>query len=172
MPLSDPRPPDASVPRYSPLALPSYRFVPGFNAHPRVDPAGHSFGQAPAVFPAWRPEEWRTLAPWLHAVDLYNQAFWWESHEVLEGLWHAAGRTSDPASFVHGILHVAVANLNRHRQKTAGAERQARKALAHLQPMRGARRYMGLDVEAFAREVQDFFFEGRRSIPAVIRLDV
>jgi hypothetical protein len=110
--------------------------------------------------------------PWLYAVDLYNQAFWWESHEVLEGLWHAAGRTSEPASFVHGILHVAVANLHRHRGKTAGAERQALKGLAHLEgAQRPGTHYMGLDVGSFVRDVQDFFFTGRRAVPAVIRLD-
>ena len=171
MPLTEPRPADAALPRYSRLALPPYRFVPGLNAHPRVDRAGHSFGQAPEALPAWRPEEWRALAPWLYAVDLYNQAFWWESHEVLEALWHAAGRTTEPASFVHGILHVAVANLNRHRGKGAGAERQAGKALAHLQIFRGVR-YMGMDVDAFARDVEGFHLDGQRPVPAVIRLAV
>jgi hypothetical protein len=103
-------------------------------------------------------------------VDLYNQAFWWESHEVLESLWHAAGRTSEPASFVHGILHAAVANLNRHRGKYAGAWRQAEKALAHLEGL-GIARYMGMDVETFAREVREFHLDGRRRDPALIRLE-
>lgn len=172
MSLSEPSPPDPIVPRYSTLSLPPYRFVPGLNPHPRVDPAGHSWGLKPEALPPWRLDEWRDLEAWLYAVDLYNQAYWWESHEVLEALWHAAGRRGEAASFVHGILHVAVASLNRHRGKTAGARRQAEKALKRLaiSLSRGGRT-MGLDVIPFAAEVRGCFITGSRPQPPAIRLD-
>jgi hypothetical protein len=106
-------------------------------------------------------------------VDLYNQAYWWECHEVLEALWHAAGRTSEPASFVHGVLHAAVAHLNRHRGKTDGARRQARKALNLLEPVvEDHPRYMGMDVASLVQDLRDRYLSGaeRSASPILLHL--
>lgn len=181
MTLTEPVPPNPGWPRYSGIPFPPYRFVPGLNPHPNVDPQGHGRSRprqreeqpAPRGEPAppWRPEEWRTLTPYLYGVDLYNYAYWWESHEVLEGLWHAAGRKGVPADFMQGIIHVSAANLNRHRGKREGARRQAVKALARLEQVQGSGPvYMGLDVPAFMREMRESTLEGSPVGPPMIRL--
>ena len=166
MALSEPRAPRPSWPRYTAIAFPSYRFVPGLNARPAAE-----IGDARAfTFPErWSPQEWRSLTAYLYAIDLYNFAYWWECHEVLEGLWHAAGRTSPPARFVQAIIHLAASNLNRHRSHGAAAERQTARALGRLESQAG-RTYMGIDVDDLTRRIE----ESAVSVPwtpPLIRLD-
>jgi hypothetical protein len=171
MRLSEPAPPFPYWPRFSDLPFPPYRFVPGLNPHPILHPHGHSFSHPRELPPAWDPEEWRTLRPYLYGIDLYNYAYWWECHEVLEGLWRVAERTSLQASFIKGIIHVAVANLNRHRSKGAGAKRQAEKGLARFERVQETSSvYMGLEIPVFARGVRASFFSDRLLEPAMIRL--
>lgn len=168
---TEPLPPDPSWPRYSELPFPPYRFVPGVTPHPHRDPRGYAFGKGPETQPPWSPENWRTLTPYLYGIDLYNHAYWWECHETLEGLWHAVGRKGTPGDFLQGIIHVAAANLNRHRGKLAGAARQARKGLARLDRVEAARQiYMGVDVDVFTRAVRESFASGATGRPPFIRL--
>ena len=41
------------------------------------------------------------MGDYLYAIDLYNYAYWWECHEVLEGLWRA-GQTTEARKFFPG----------------------------------------------------------------------
>jgi hypothetical protein len=141
-------------PRYSPRALPPYRFVPGETPRPSL----------PADPPArtrdgWKPAEWRGIEEWLWAVDLFNHGYWWESHEALEGLWHAAGRTTAQARFVQALIHLSAACLNRHRGHDAAARRQAARAVRGLHSARHAIAplVMGIDVEALAADIERAF---------------
>src|SRR5919106_558592 len=101
------------MPRYSSRPLPPYRFVPGETPHPTRDPEGHSRDVRKLPVTAWRPEDWREIEEWLWAIDLFNAGYWWESHEALESLWHAAGRNTPPARFVQSLIHLSAACLNR-----------------------------------------------------------
>ena len=111
MVVTEPDPPDPHWPRYSTRPFPSYRFVPGQTPHPRRNPLGHSYGQPepkPTLFPA---DQWQTSEDYLYGIDLYNFAYWWECHEIFEGLWHAAGRDTEQGSFFQAIIQLAAANL-------------------------------------------------------------
>ena len=150
--------------RYTARELPAYRFVPGDAPHPTRDPAGHSFGERTPVSQRWEPEEWRELDEWLWAVDLFNGGYWWESHEALEGLWHAAGRTTPAARFVQALVHLSAACLNRRRGHVDAARRQAARAVRGLRVAgdgvcmaRDAKAVMGIDVERLIGEVERSF---------------
>ncbi|MFN2384067.1 MAG: DUF309 domain-containing protein, partial [Gemmatimonadota bacterium] len=109
--------------------------------------------------PPWRPSDWRTLTPYLYAIDLYNYCCWWESHEVLEGLWHAAGRRGAPAEGVQGLIHLAAAHLNRYRGKPSAA-RQAARGLNRIRTAAGvAPIFMGIDVADLDHRVRMAFSE-------------
>lgn len=116
----------------------------------------------------WSPLDWRRLEPYLAGVDLYNFAYWWEAHEVLEALWHAAGRTSPHARFVQGIIHVSAANLNIHRRNLAAGRRQAHRGIERLR-RQGGLVYMGIDVDEFTTRVERYV-SGRLTRPALIEL--
>ncbi len=167
---AEPRPPYSGWPRYTDIPFPPYRYVPGLNSHPRKDPHGHSYGQPEIHLASWNSKEWRKLEPYLFGVDLYNYAYWWECHEVLEALWRAADRKSVKARFVQGIIQMAAANLHRHMKKPESARHQAEKGIDHLEAaLNEGPVYMGVDIAEFIRDSRDYFSH-RRSKPALIRL--
>jgi hypothetical protein len=153
--------------RYSTRALPAYRFVPGKAPHPNRDPGGHSFGDEAPVSRPWRIEDWREIEEYLWAVDLFNAEYWWESHEALEALWHAAGRTTAPARFVQSLVHLSAACLNRRRGHPEAAQRQAARAVRGLRAARGAAALtaagrsgsvvMGIDLDRLILDVEHSF---------------
>jgi predicted metal-dependent hydrolase len=55
-------------------------------------------------------------------VDLFNFAYWWESHEAFEALWRGA-ETAPAAEFFQGLIQVAAAELKRlvENERAAGA---------------------------------------------------
>ena len=162
---SEPQPPDPSWPRYSPRPFPAYRFVPGRSPHPHRNPQGHSFGRVeakPALLP---PEQWRRVDDYLYAIDLYNYAYWWECHEVLEGLWRAAGQTTEQGMFFRALIQLAAANLKRFVGQLHATDRLLRRGLLRLE--RVSEHYMGIDVVNLRNQLEEFQF---RSAP-LIRLN-
>ena len=120
----------------------------------------------------WRPEEWRRIEEWLWAVDLFNNRYWWESHEALEALWHAAGRTTPPARFAQSLVHLSAACLNRRRGHDEAARRQAARAVRGLRAARAIGPVvMGLDVEALAADVLRSFSAPDEASP-LLELDI
>lgn len=138
-------------PRYSTRAFPDYRFVPGQTPHPRRHPQGHSFGLAEPRPLRFNQDEWSASEDYLHAVDLYNFAYWWESHEVFEGLWHAFGCKTQEGIFFQALIQFAAANLKRVLGKEAATANLAQRGLERLQKVPS--HYMGIDLAAFADSV-------------------
>ena len=151
----------ADRPRYGTRPFPAYRFLPGRTPHPRRNPQGHSFGLAEPHPLPFKHEDWSTSEDYLHAVDLYNFDYWWESHEVLEGLWHACGRKTQAGNFFQALIQFAAANLKHALGNDASAKNLARRGLVRLQ--KAPDHYMGLDTAAFADSVALWLNNGNRS---------
>ncbi len=101
-----------SPPRFVPAVdLPPYTFVPGRTPHPVGDPAGHLFGKRSESPPALDPLRWRDSRAYLHGMDLFNHGYYWEAHEVWEGLWNAAGRAGLTADFLKALIKLAAAGV-------------------------------------------------------------
>ncbi|MEE8311574.1 MAG: DUF309 domain-containing protein [Candidatus Binatia bacterium] len=99
--------------RYSPRPLPAYRYTPGSgDPHPVRHPAGHSYSREIRA-EKLDPSRWRECESYLYAVDLFNEAYWWESHEVLEALWKGSGARSSVGQFLQGLIQLAAACLKR-----------------------------------------------------------
>ncbi len=115
--------------RYAPgLDLPPYTYIPGRRLHPISDPAGHRFGdQRPQSF-VLDPVHWRDCDGYCFAVDLFNHGFYWESHEVWEGCWNAAGRRGPVADFLKGLIKLAAALVKALEGRPEGARRHAERA--------------------------------------------
>ncbi|HZE95751.1 MAG TPA: DUF309 domain-containing protein [Planctomycetota bacterium] len=171
MSIVEPTAPDPTWPRYSPLPFPRYRFVAGLNPHPRRDPRGHAYGTVEVPPPRIDPERWRENGVYLHGIDLYNYAYWWECHEALEGLWHQTGHQGTEAQFLQGIIQVAAANLRRHVGSTDGPRRLAGEALQRLESV-GSAEYMGVTLPPFVHAVREFHLDGRGGPVPLLRLNV
>ena len=166
--MPEPQPPDPNWPRYSSRSFPSYRFLPGKNPHPRRDPRGLSYGKPEHKPPAFRPEEWYKSEEYLYGIDLYNFAYWWESHEVFEGLWHAMGHHTGQGNFFQALIQLAAANLKHVLGNPAAAHNLFRSGIIRLRKVPPS--YMGIDVARLTEALQGHLISPHLPIP-LIRLD-
>ncbi|MGH7147982.1 MAG: DUF309 domain-containing protein [Nitrospiraceae bacterium] len=150
--MTEPDPPDPHWPRYSTRPFPLYRFVPGRTPHPRRDPRGHSYGlpePKPTPFPA---AQWQTSEDYLYGIDLYNFAYWWECHEIFEGLWHAVGHNNEQGNFFQALIQLAAANLKYFLGNPAAAHNLFRSGIIRLQNVPPS--YLGIDVPLLTEALQ------------------
>ena len=181
----EPRPFRTHPPRYGSAPLPASRYVPGSGAeHPgeRVEAAGPEPQLSEPLLPR---ERWGEQASYIHGIDLFNHAFWWEAHETWEGLWARAEGTQ--RLFLQGLIQLAAALLKHHVRSAAGCVSLAREARGKLvavcQRERLARggRFMGVDVPALLQAIDAAFapvFQAERhgvvpplAAPLVLELD-
>jgi hypothetical protein len=135
------------------MPFPAYAYTPGQGQpHPTRDPRGHSHGATHPAPPPPDPERWRDSRDYLRGVDLYNAGYYWEAHEVWEGLWNACGRTGETAVLLQALIALAASALKRRAGNTAGAEAHARRAVMLLRGLRGPG--LGLDPAALARQAE------------------
>ena len=122
-PTEPPEAPNENFPRLSQEPFPSYRFIPGINPHPMRDPDGHSYGQIETKHPYISPDKWQTIDDYLMGIDLYNYAYWWESHEKWEGIWHSTNKDSDYGQFLQGLIQISAAFIKWHLHQHDGLTR-------------------------------------------------
>ncbi len=161
--------------RYSQRALPGYRYVPGLHPHPTRDPRGHSYTPVPALnrHAPWKPEDWRTLDDWLYGIDLFNRFYFWEAHEVWEGLWAAVERESAPSLLLQGLIQIAAALLKAHMGVVLGARTLSAEGLQKLQHAAAMHPVMlGLDLVAVADGYTEYFAPLERNHLPVIGAEV
>jgi hypothetical protein len=138
-------------PRYVPdLPLPPYSYVTGRFPHPTRDPAGHSFGHTAELPPPIGLDNWRESRAYLAGCDLFNHGYYWEAHEMWEGLWHACGRRGAAADFIKALIKLAAAGVKAREGRPAGVARHAARAAALFTNVREKEvpaTYLGLDVD-------------------------
>lgn len=130
--------------RYTDRDFPSYKHVPGRTPHPTRDPGGHSYGEIQPDLPDLNVADWRRCDHYLYGIDLFNAGYWWEAHEVLEGLWHAAGIGSPAAHVLQAVIQCAAAQLKTSTNRSAGARRLFEHAHNHVLWRRD--HHLGLDL--------------------------
>jgi hypothetical protein len=125
-------------PRYIPdVAWPPYAFVPGRGLpHPVADPAGHLFGIKPVVEKI-DLQRWRECRAYLWGVDLFNRGFYWEAHEVWEGIWRGFDRSKTPALYFQGLIKLAASGVKVREGVPQGVVSLAAGAAAHFREVRG-----------------------------------
>jgi predicted metal-dependent hydrolase len=117
------------LPRYVPDAsFPPYSYVTGHFAHPTGDPAGHSYGHDHVAPPALDLDTWHENRDYLFGIDLFNHGYYWEAHEVWEGLWHACGRRGTSSDFLKVLIKLAAAGVKARERRPAGVRRHALRA--------------------------------------------
>jgi uncharacterized protein len=161
----EPVPPDPAPPRWTGGAFPRYRFIPGLSPHPRRDPRGHSWALPEPRVQAIDDATWPSCALYLRGVDLFNHAYWWESHEAFEALWR--GSASPASDLLQGLIQLAASEIKRFTPKPEAADALATKSLARLASVPS--RYLGIDVRALEAEVKKRV-AGTRALQPVLEL--
>lgn len=150
--MTDPR----HLPRLVPDApFPPYAHVPGRTPHPFSDPRGHGHG-GPVVPPApLDPARWHECPAYLYGLDLFNHGYYWEAHEVWEGLWRQADGPA--ADFLKALIKLAAAGVKAREGRPPGVVTHARRAAELLRRVTGPA-FLGLapaDLVQFAEGVAD-----------------
>jgi uncharacterized protein len=155
-------PEQPQLPRFVPdQPFPPYAYVPGRWPHPLSDPRGHSYGVPPERQQPLDPKHWRSCRPYLYGIDLFNHGYYWEAHEVWEGLWHACGRSGQTADFLKGLIKLAAAGVKVREGVPQGVKNHARRAAELFRQTAKAAgtedaHYLGLrlcDLIHFAQEI-------------------
>jgi hypothetical protein len=175
--MAQKQPPD--LPRLAPeFPLPPYSYVTGQCPHPTRDPAGHSFGHTPPEPEPLAPDHWQASREYLFGCDLFNHGYYWEAHEVWEGLWKACGRSGTTAEFLKGLIKLAAAGVKHREGRNEGVRRHAARAVELfglvLRELEGET-YAGLDIPwllEVARHLEDHLAPPTRVLgPVVIVFD-
>ena len=88
--------------------------MPGQTPHPTRTPEGHSYVEGSPAGPALpdlNNSDPLACEQFLFGIDLFNDHFWWECHEAMEGLWHVAGRGSPAGHTLQAVIQCAAAHL-------------------------------------------------------------
>jgi hypothetical protein len=140
--------------RYTDRELPPYRHVPGTTPHPTRDRDGHSYDRPELELPDLNTADWRDCEHFLFGIDLFNARYWWEAHEVLEDLWHAAGIGTPAAHVLQAVIQCAAAHLQASTGRPQGARRLLQHAEKHV--MWRDSRQLGLDLVAMLADTGAF----------------
>jgi hypothetical protein len=65
-------------------------------------------------------------------IDLFNHGFYWEAHEVWEGLWNAAGRRGVIATFLKGLIKLAATGVKWRERRDNEGTSHPRRAREHF----------------------------------------
>ncbi len=136
------------LPRYTSLALPSYRHVPGETPHPERDPAGHSFGRTESLPDHLAIDDWSRNETYLYGIDLFNHGFYWEAHAEWERLWQVAD--GELSRGLRALIQLAAACVQARKGNREGARKLAARSRKGLEGIRmgGRTSLLGLELDA------------------------
>ena len=148
--------------RYSKEKFPIYRYVPGIHPHPMRDEEGHSFEIEENEIESWSVDEWKENQEYLYGIDLYNNHYYWESHEAWEGLWRAVKPHSKPHKFLQGLIKLSASILKIRMAKQVsmdlvGAQRLAKSGFELLEPIKNdGKTYMGVELKSHLKKMKEY----------------
>ena len=157
---------ELNVQRYSKTPLPKRQYVPGQGLHPDKDPNGPHIPKIPSSKMGFSVQLWKESEQYLYAIDLFNYQYFWEAHEVLEGLWVEVGRKTSTGIFIQGIIQVSAALLQKTQSNHKGAISLANKGLLKLDSKSGV--FLGLKIDLFIKEVQSFLTGKLSQFPLIL----
>ncbi|SHJ06089.1 hypothetical protein SAMN02745165_01446 [Malonomonas rubra DSM 5091] len=139
------------IPTYSSTPMPEYRHLPFKTPHPYMDEGGHSYKQELPKVDSFDEQSWQQCDTYLHAIDLFNQGYWWEAHELLKQVCYCVGRESQIGSFLEAVIQIAAGELKSFMQEKQGAQALIERGLSGLKAPQPV--FLGIDVEAFRNAV-------------------
>jgi len=148
--------------RYTSRPLPKHRYRPGHSTPPDRSPVTENL-------PDLNHARWQECEVYLFGLDLFNARFWWECHEVLEGLWHASGRHTPAGQALQAVIQCAAAHLKAADNASHVADRLHRYAVRHARLAGECN--LGVDLIRMLTDTHGYL-TGQGSPPAWIRLDL
>lgn len=138
------------IERYSKKEFPPYAFVPGRNPHPRSNPQGHMYGKHEEIINQIVNDNGSDSEHYLYGVDLFNYGYYWEAHEVWEGLWNAHKREGYTADFLKALIKMSAAGVKVKQGQPRGITEHSLAAQAifkNIENMTGKEFFLGINLD-------------------------
>jgi predicted metal-dependent hydrolase len=102
-------------------------------------------------------DNWRASRDYLFGCDLFNHGYYWEAHEVWEGLWHVCDRRGAAADALKALIKLAAAGVKAREGRTAGVARHAARAAELFGQVRKTTgpKYLGLDLDRWITTAEE-----------------
>lgn len=136
---------------------PPYSYVPGGPwPHPKSNPAGHSYGKPEICVNSIEPAKLLESLEMRWAIELFNKGFYWESHEVWESLWHAAGRKGEVADYLKALIKLAAAGVKVREGSRAGVRTHSSRAFQIIENLiqKYGTSFHGIDLSGLAEKIK------------------
>ena len=158
---------EIGIKRYSDIDLPEFRYIPGRKLKEGGPARRAQLPDLPPPVPL-SAKSWQDSAHYLYAIDLFNYGYWWEAHEVLEGLWVLARRETPMGIFLQGLIQISASLLKESQSLHKPALSLAAKGIPKIRTKSGI--FLGLKIESFLKETEAFL-SGQNPSPPLILLD-
>lgn len=104
------------------------------------------------------PEAWRENSAYLYGVDLYNNAYWWESHEAWESVWHTTRKDDVYGQFLQGLIQISAAFIKWHLHQHEGLRRLYTIGMGRLESVcKTHTEFMGMNLHKHLKKLQVHF---------------
>jgi predicted metal-dependent hydrolase len=116
-------------------------------------------------------ERWQESEAYLHGLDLFNNRFYWEAHEQLEGSWLAAGRAGPVADFLKGLIKLAAAGVKALEGRPEGVRSHASRAAELWREVRsatGLEGFLGFRLATLIALAEGIVRDGWPKVPPVL----
>lgn len=100
------------------LPLPTYRYIPGQSPK---DEKRQDISKC--KLEKLREINWKTNEAYLYGIDLFNNEFYFEAHEVWEELWFKTGRENPEGKFLKALIQISGARLKIKMNEAKPAQR-------------------------------------------------
>jgi len=151
--------------RYTSINLPKFCFIPMLkNVYSDYSQEDH-IPKLPKQKIEFTDQSWEESKRYLFAIDLFNNGYYWEVHEVLETLWLEIGKHSPIGIFIRGLIQISVALLKKKESNQIGVQRLANKSLSKLKSQEGI--YLGIDIIDLIEQFH-LYIEDKHSAPIIV----
>ena len=93
------------------LPFPTYAFLPGKGKHPHHNPEHWDIDLETLDQRVLSEDNFTDHQRYLLGIDLFNHQYFWETHEVFEGIWNDLNRKGDLAELSKGIILLGAAGV-------------------------------------------------------------
>lgn len=162
--------------RYTSNTFPPYAFVPSYYPHPKANPDGHSYGQEEKEFKTIDESTYKNSNDYLFGIDLFNHGYYWEAHEVWEGLWKAHGKEGTTADFIKALIRLSASGVKVRQGQINGIKDHSKFSgdmFIKIKDKTSKNNYLGLSLNSLIKLCSDVYqnAENLRSDPEKYKVE-
>lgn len=103
-------------------------------------------------------KDWSKNEEYLFGVDLYNHAFWWESHEAWEAVWLNTDKFQAYGQYLQGLIQISAAFIKWYLHQPEGLIKLYETGISRLEFVASSSpQFMGQDLTSHIIKLKKHF---------------